>query len=234
MSKTRILLIEDDAEISRLTAMYLDVEGYQVAVIDDGAQALEAIRNTKPELIILDLMLPGMSGIEICKLAREFYNQPIIILTACDDDISEVSLLKMGADDYLVKPLRPHVLVARIEALLRRNQNSPQNAQEKNSDHNVSKSTLTINEASNRVTFQGKRLALTGSEYEMLKLLHKNAGKVISREQCCQALRGIDYDFSNRSIDMRISALRKKLGDDEMPYQIITTIRNQGYKLINE
>lgn len=238
MSKTRILLIEDDAEISRLTAMYLDVEGYQVDVIDDGALALEAIKRTKPDLIILDLMLPGMSGIEICKAAREFYQQPILILTACDDDISEVSLLKMGADDYLVKPLRPHVLVARIEALLRRNQNDQRNSQqysqEKNRENIASNSALTINEASNRVTFQGKLLTLTGSEYEMLKLLHKNVGKVISREQCCQALRGIDYDFSNRSIDMRISALRKKLGDDQMPYQVITTIRNQGYKLIHE
>ena len=224
MDKTRILLIEDDAEISRLTAMYLDAEGYQVAVIDDGALALEAIKNTKPELIILDLMLPGMSGIEICKAARELYQQPILILTACDDDISEVSLLKMGADDYLVKPLRPHVLVARIEALLRRTQ----------TNQAAAATALTISEASNKVTFQGKLLNLTGSEYQMLKLLHKNVGKVISREQCCQALRGIDYDFSNRSIDMRISALRKKLGDDQMPYQVITTIRNQGYKLIHE
>jgi DNA-binding response OmpR family regulator len=242
MDKTRILLIEDDAEISRLTAMYLDVEGYQVAVIDDGDLALEAIKSTKPELIILDLMLPGMSGIEICKLARKFYHQPILILTACDDDVSEVSLLKMGADDYLVKPLRPHVLVARIEALLRRYnhlQRPPQEngldkyQQNKHDDYSTN-TTLTINEATNRVSFQGKLLTLTGSEYEMLKLLHKNAGKVISREQCCQALRGIDYDFSNRSIDMRISALRKKLGDDQIPYQVITTIRNQGYKLINE
>ncbi|NQY50396.1 MAG: response regulator transcription factor [Colwellia sp.] len=230
MDKTRILLIEDDAEISRLTAMYLDAEGYQVAVIDDGALALEAIKNTKPELIILDLMLPGMSGIEICKAARELYQQPILILTACDDDISEVSLLKMGADDYLVKPLRPHVLVARIEALLRRSQGTL----ESQSKQAAVATALTISEASNKVTFQGKLLNLTGSEYEMLKLLHKNVGKVISREQCCQALRGIDYDFSNRSIDMRISALRKKLGDDQMPYQVITTIRNQGYKLIHE
>jgi DNA-binding response OmpR family regulator len=230
MNKTRILLVEDDAEISRLTAMYLDVEGYQVEVIDDGALALDAIKKTKPELIILDLMLPGMSGIEICKLAREFYQQPILILTACDDDVSEVSLLKMGADDYLAKPLRPHVLVARIEALLRRSQANIENT----SNLCATEASLTINEASNKVTFQGKLLSLTGSEYEMLKLLHKNVGKVISREQCCQALRGIDYDFSNRSIDMRISALRKKLGDDQMPYQVITTIRNQGYKLIHE
>ncbi len=227
MSKTEIFLIEDDAEISLLTAMYSEVEGFDVSIIDDGALALDAIKNTKPDLIILDLMLPGMSGIEICKFAREFYQQPILVLTACDDDVSEVSLLKMGADDFLVKPLRPHVLVARIEALLRRNQANQAN-------ENPPEGSLIINDANNKVSFNGKLLTLTDAEYQMLKLLHKNAGKVISREQCCQALRGIDYDFSNRSIDMRISGLRKKLGDDKTPYKLITTIRNQGYKLINE
>jgi two-component system response regulator RstA len=227
MKKANILLIEDDAAISRLTAMYLDVEGFNVTVIDDGANAIGAIKQYNPDLIILDLMLPGLSGVEICKQAREFYHQPILILTACDDDVSEVSLLKMGADDYLIKPLRPHVLVARIEALLRRN------TQVKAKKATTGK-VLTINNENSQVSFKGKQLELTGSEYEMLKLLYKHAGEVISREQCCQALRGIDYDFSNRSIDMRISGLRKKLGDDLMPYKMIMTIRNKGYKLINE
>lgn len=225
MKKTNILLIEDDAEISRLTAMYLEVEGYNVQVIDDGALALDAIKDNCPDLIVLDLMLPGLNGIEICKEARKFFYQPILILTACDDDVSEVSLLKMGADDYLTKPLRPHVLVARIEALLRRYQS--------NQPTHTSK-LLTVIEASNQILFKGQQLNLTGAEYEMLKLLIDNKGKVISREQCCQALRGIDYDFSNRSIDMRISGLRKKLDDNLMPYKLIVTIRNQGYKLINE
>lgn len=225
MKKTKILLIEDDPEISRLTAMYLEVEGFQVDVIEDGALAVEAIKSICPDLIVLDLMLPGMNGIEICKQARKFYHSPILILTACNDDVSEVSLLKTGADDYLVKPLRPHVLVARIEALLRRIKNI--------SAHQVS-SKLIIDEDNNQVSFKGELLLLTDAEYKMLKILYNNSGNVISREQCCQALRGIDYDFNNRSIDMRISGLRKKLGDDQMPYKIITTIRNKGYKLINE
>jgi len=225
MKKTKILLIEDDAEISRLTAMYLDVEGFEVAVVDDGAMALEAIKTTQPDLVVLDLMLPNLSGIEICKLAREFYQQPILILTACDDDISEVSLLKMGADDYLVKPLRPHVLVARIEALLRRYTKSAAVKTEQG---------IIINVNASQVSFNGRQLELTEAEFKMLKILFDNRGTTVSREQCCQALRGIDYDFSNRSIDMRISGLRKKLGDDKMPYQLITTIRNQGYKLNNE
>jgi len=225
MKKINVLLIEDDAEISRLTAMYLEVEGYNVEVVDDGLLALSAIKEKCPDLIVLDLMLPGMNGFEICKQARKFYHQPILILTACDDDISEVSLLKMGADDYLVKPLRPHVLVARIEALLRRNKSVIDSKLSNN---------LSIIEDSNQITFKGELLNLTGAEYEMLKMLINSEGKVISREQCCQALRGIDYDFSNRSIDMRISGLRKKLDDNQMPYKIILTIRNQGYKLINE
>jgi len=225
MSKPKILLIEDDAEISRLTSMYLDVEGYEVAVVEDGALAIESIKNTKPDLIVLDLMLPGMSGIEICKHARKFYHQPILVLTACDDDFSEVSLLKLGADDYLTKPLKPHVLVARIEALRRRSVHF--NLQQEN---NCGKITIT----NQIVTYKGQTLSLTNAEFEMLKILVDNTGKVVSREQCCQALRGIDYDFSNRSIDMRISGLRKKLCDDKMPYRVIMTIRNKGYKLFND
>lgn len=224
MKGTNILLVEDDDEISRLTAMYLEAEGFNVALVKDGALAIDSIAELKPDLVILDLMLPNLNGIEICKLAREFFHNPILVLTACDDDVSEVSLLKMGADDYLVKPLRPHVLVARIEALLRRNRSTEKNQQKQ----------LVINEIKQQVLHKGKPLTLTGAEYEMLKLLHQNSGQVVSREQCCQALRGIDYDFSNRSIDMRISGLRKKLADDQMPYKLIITVRNQGYKLVNE
>lgn len=225
MNKPKILLIEDDAEISRLTTMYLEVEGYDVTVVEDGALAIASIKSAKPDLIILDLMLPGMNGIEICKQARHFYHQPILVLTACDDDISEVSLLKLGADDYLKKPLKPHVLVARIEALRRRSVTL--------NEHNESiNNSIIIN--NQIVTYKGQTLSLTNAEFEMLKILVDNTGQIVSREQCCQALRGIDYDFSNRSIDMRISGLRKKLGDDQMPYQVIVTIRNKGYKLFND
>ena len=224
MKSPHVLLIEDDDEISRLTTMYLDVEGFKVSSVKDGALAIEAIKEHQPDLIVLDLMLPNMSGIEICKQAREFYQKPILVLTACDDDVSEVSLLKIGADDYLVKPLRPHVLVARIEALMRRSQKVEP----------VEDKKLVINEFKNQVMFKGKPLELTGAEYEMLKLLNQHAGKVITREKCCQLLRGIDYDCSNRSIDMRISGLRRKLEGDQLPYQMIVTIRNQGYKLVND
>ncbi len=227
MNEMKILIVEDDAEISRLTAMYLEAEGYESKIINDGGDALAAIKSYHPDLVILDLMLPGLNGLEICKRARLFYRAPILVLTASDDDVSEVSLLKLGADDFLSKPLKPHILVARIEALIRRSQAS--NVDITNEKH----SKLHINAATREVFLAGELLNLTGSEYEMLNLLEQNIGIPVSRDDCCKALRGIDYDFNDRSIDMRISMLRKKLNDDKMPYKIITTVRNKGYMLLN-
>jgi DNA-binding response OmpR family regulator len=227
MEKTKVLIVEDDAEISRLTAMYLEIEGYDTSIVDDGLAAIAAIKSYSPDLIVLDLMLPGLSGIDICKQARAFYQGPILVLTACDDDVSEVSLLKLGADDFLTKPLKPHVLVARIEALMRRIK--PQQSMPCKKKH----SRLDIDVESQKVSFDGNELSLTGAEYEMLIVLENNIGIPVSRDDCCQALRGIDYDFNDRSIDMRISGLRKKIQDDQMPYKIITTVRNKGYMLLN-
>ncbi|WP_100915620.1 response regulator transcription factor [Pseudoalteromonas spongiae] len=228
MNKTKILIIEDDAEISRLTAMYLEAEGFDSYVIDDGSSAIAAIKSYIPDLVVLDLMLPGLTGIEICKQARVFYCGPILVLTACDDDVSEVSLLKLGADDFLTKPLKPHVLVARIEALLRRVK--PLETVQENRKHRR----LKVDTKSQTATFDGRVLNLTAAEYSMLVILEQNIGTPVSREDCCQVLRGIDYDFNNRSIDMRISGLRKKMNDDQAPYKIITTVRNKGYMLLDD
>ena len=228
MDKTKVLIVEDDAEISRLTAMYLEIEGFDTKVIDDGLAALSAIKDYAPDLIILDLMLPGFSGVEICKEARTFYTGPIIVLTACTDDVSEVSLLKLGADDFLTKPLKPHVLVARMEALMRRVK--PVEIPTVKKPH----SRLSIDTHHQKVTLDGEILTLSSSEYEMLVILEQNIGEAVSREDCCKILRGINYDFNNRSIDMRISGLRKKIQDDQVPYKIITTVRNKGYMLLND
>jgi len=227
MDKVKILIIEDDAEISRLMAMYLQAEGFDTNIIDDGAKVLQAIKQQTPDLIILDLILPGMTGVEICKQSRLFYFGPILILTASDDEVSEVSLLKLGADDFLTKPLKPHVLVARIEALIRRIQKATK--VEKKDPH----SRLSINKTKREVVFDGSILNLTGAEYEMLLVLMQNVGNTVSREDCCQALRGFEHDFNDRSIDMRISGLRKKFNDDQMPYKVISTVRNKGYMLLN-
>ncbi|WP_257982723.1 response regulator transcription factor [Shewanella sp. GutDb-MelDb] len=227
VSKANILIIEDDKEISRLTAMYLEAEDYSTRVIADGLQAVGAVRMELPDLVILDLMLPGLDGVSVCKQIRKFYQGPILVLTACCDDISEVSLLKLGADDYLTKPVRPHVMLARIEALLRRSRPVTP------SYNQLHVGQLTIDTGRQIVSYNDLTLVLTTAEYDMLLLLASHAGSIVSRESCCRSLRGIDYDFNDRSVDMRISGLRRKLNDDMPPYKTILTIRNKGYMLIN-
>ncbi|WP_076408011.1 response regulator transcription factor [Shewanella sp. UCD-KL12] len=227
MTKARILIIEDDLEISRLTAMYLESENYDTKVINDGLLAVDTIKSYKPDLVILDLMLPGLDGIEICKQCRTFYFGPILVQTACADDMSEVSLLKLGADDYLTKPIRPHVMVARIDALLRRVGNkSPDTTM-------ITVGLLRLDTASREVSLGEIKPVLTEAEYDILLLLASNPGITVSRDDCCRSLRGIDYDANDRSVDMRISGLRKKLGDISPPYQLILTVRNKGYMLVN-
>lgn len=230
-NQQQILLIEDDLEIARLTCMFLNAEGYQVTHIDNGLGALKAIEEVKPDILLLDLMLPGLNGIEICQQARTRYSGPILVLTACDDEMSEVSLLKLGADDYLAKPVKPQILLARIQALLRRSQLS---APEGPSNATFKLGPMEINQAQQSVLYHGKQVHLTTAEYELLIVLATNSGETLSRAACCKALRGIDYEITDRSVDMRISGLRKKLKDDIPPYRLILTIRNKGYKLVHE
>lgn len=223
-----ILIVEDDAEIARLTQLYLQSEGYDTTLVTDGIDAVQAIRDLQPDLVLLDIMLPNVDGYEICQLARRFYQGPILVLTAKEDDMSEVSLLKFGADDYLRKPVRPHIMSARIEALLRRSTNAL--CVEKP----IGAKRLTINNSAQTVLLDNESIDLTDAEFELLVWLYDNKGKAVSREACIQALRGISYDITDRSIDMRISGLRKKLKDESSPYQLIKTVRNKGYMLVDE
>jgi len=226
---SKILLIEDDKDISQLTKMYLTAEGYDVDVIDDGALAIERIRNTQPDLVLLDLMLPGKSGAEICNEARQFYSGMIMVLTAAEDEMSEVSLLKFGADDYVTKPVKGHILVARIEALLRRYKRQQTLEQV---CHVADAHGIVINTKNQTAYYDHKPLSLTNSEFEIPQLLVEHCGQTVSREHCCRLARGIEYDVNNRSIDMRVSGLRKKLIQAEVYSASIKTIRNQGYKLV--
>ena len=225
MLKTKVLIVEDDQEIARLTTLYLEAEGYNVSVVHEGNLALEAIRSIEPDLVLLDLMLPGMSGAQICRQAREFYNGMILVLTASADEMSEVSLFKFGADDYVAKPIRGHALLARIEALLRRAVPAPEVTAEKQCD-------IVINNAAQSATLYGQNLKLTSAEFEILNLLVNNISQVVTRDQCCQLFRGIDYAFNDRSIDMRVSGLRRKLRIHAKDKQLIRTVRNKGYMLV--
>ncbi|MEC7941042.1 MAG: response regulator transcription factor [Pseudomonadota bacterium] len=228
MSKTKVLIVEDDQEIARLTTLYLEAEGYEVSVVHEGNLALEAIRSIEPDLVLLDLMLPGMSGAQICREAREFYNGLILVLTASADEMSEVSLFKFGADDYVAKPIRGHALLARIEALLRRA--TPVTTTAKTVSEKQCE--IAINSAAQSATLYGQNLNLTSAEFEILNLLVKNVCQVVTRDQCCQLFRGIDYAFNDRSIDMRVSGLRRKLRVHAKDKQFIRTVRNKGYMLV--
>ena len=232
MSTKKVLLVEDDHEIARLIKMYLTTEGFEVDTFDRGEDALKEIEENAPDVLILDLMLPGLNGSEVCQKARCFYDGAILILTACSDDLNEVALLRLGADDFISKPVKPHVLVARIEALIRRvlPKDLPLNGKETP----LKVRDIELEPHSRRIIFRGNRIYLSNAEFEMLLVLMSNVGKVVTREECCRSLRGVEHGYNDRSIDMRISTLRKKLQDNSSPHRYILTIRNKGYMMIDE
>ncbi len=227
--KKHILIVEDDLEICRLLDMFLRSKGYQVSLSNSGTEGLVDIIRLQPDLVVLDIMMPGMNGIEVCKQSRETYSGPIIMLTACSEEISEISALDTGADGYLHKPLRPHILLSHIEALLRR-----ENRSKKNNNALSHTGTLTIDTLKRLVCRDNEEIILTGAEYEMLEYLAKQAGTIVSRDECYRALKGVEFDGLDRALDMRLSSLRKKIKDDIAPYQIIKTIRCKGYLFVKQ
>ncbi|WP_348771893.1 response regulator [Pseudoalteromonas sp. MMG013] len=224
----RILIIDDDAELTNLISQFLTQNGYHVDVINDGNRAAERVELLLPDLIILDLMLPGTDGLSICKTIRPRFTGPIIMLTALVDDIDEVTGLEVGADDYLCKPLKPRVLLAHIRAQLRRQSNLNDVTQELKS---LCDQRLKIDARSRRVTFDEQNVVLSSAEFDLLIVLADCAGTIISRDALHQKIFKLEYDAMDRSIDLRVSRLRKKLGDDPKQPTIIKTIRNKGYLL---
>ncbi|WP_091986273.1 response regulator transcription factor [Pseudoalteromonas denitrificans] len=227
----KILLIDDDVELTSLIKQFLSMNGYQVEVEHNGEDAVKSILKYQPDLIVLDLMLPGVDGLTICRQARDDFSGPIIMLTALNDDIDEVTGLEVGADDYLCKPIKPRVLLAHIRAQLRRQSNLNKFSQQ--DIKTVNSGELIIDARKRIVTYQGLDISLTSAEFDLLWVLALNAGNIISRDQLHLEIFRLEFDGFDRSIDLRISRLRKKLGDDPKEPQIIKTIRNKGYLLAN-
>lgn len=228
MSET-ILLVEDDHKLASLTAEFLKINDFKVHIIDNGNEAIDYIANSPPLALILDIMLPGCDGLTVCRTVREHYKGPIMMLTAMDDDIDEVVGLETGADDYLTKPIKPRVLLAHLRALLRRIDSSDTENTQKSGVITAGK--LIIDPHNRSVTIDGEAVHLTTAEYNLLWLLAESPGTVLSREDLHLKTFRLEYDGLDRSIDLRISRLRKKLGDDpKLPY-IIKTIRGEGYLL---
>ena len=229
MPSNRILLVEDDAELAELIHDYLSSEQFTIHWVDNGLDAVERILDEQPDLVILDYMLPGLNGLEVCKKVILGYSGPILMLTAKDDDMLEVASLNLGALGFLKKPVRPHILLAHIKAHLR--VAAKRMARVTATSAPLIVQDLIVDQTALRATLAGVDLQLTSAEFELLLFLARNFGKPLSRDVISQSLRGLEYDGLDRTIDMRISSLRRKLGDEEPPYKYIKTVRGKGYLL---
>ncbi len=231
-----ILLVEDDVRLANLTIEYLESEGFVVEWEKRGDRAEDRIMALLPDLIILDLMLPGRNGLEICKSVRPRFSTPILMLTARDEDVDEIVGLEIGADDYITKPVKPRTLLARIRALLRRTTGNPieKDTSRKTEAQQLTFGELVINVNARQVMIAGNEIPLTTNEYDLFLLLVEHAGKVISRDKVLLMMRGIGYDGLDRSVDINISRLRKKLGDNTSKPSRIKTVRSKGYLFVAE
>ncbi|MDP4548413.1 MAG: response regulator [Marinobacter sp.] len=232
----RILIVEDDERLAELTREYLESNGLAVSLENHGGAAVERIRKEQPDLVVLDLMLPGEDGLSICRRVRPDYSGPIIMLTARTDDLDQVLGLEMGADDYIGKPVQPRVLLARIRAMLRRAESAPATGSETSEEEPVRLqfNDLIVDRSMREAWLNEDSIDLTSAEFDLLWLLASNAGRVLSREEIFTALRGIEYDGQDRSIDVRVSRIRPKIGDDPIHPRRIKTVRSKGYLFVKE
>ena len=219
---TKLAIIDDDQEILTLLDEYLEKNGFEVEGFADGESFLGR-DETEFSLLILDIGLPGIDGLEICRRLRLKSSIPIIMLTAASDDLDRILGLELGADDYLGKPFNPRELLARIKALLRRTHTD--------SEEEISSGQIDINSAARKASIAGTELELTGAEFDLLCVFHKNLGTVLSRNEIGELLHGRRIDPLDRSIDTNVSRLRQKLSD-HFEGEIIQSVRGKGYVLL--
>jgi two-component system, OmpR family, response regulator RstA len=228
--RLRVLLVEDSQRLAGSIRDYLERHNYEVFIEGDGLAATERFERLKPDLVILDLMLPGKDGLTICRELRRHDRIPILILTAKGENIDHVLGLEMGADDYVVKPVEPRVLLARIEALLRRARSTPPEAREAR----LAAGRLSIDGTRRSAFIDQRPVELTTGDFDILWLLASRAGNVVTRDEILRVVRGIDYDGLDRSIDARICRLRKKLQEAGGAESMIKTVRLRGYLFAGE
>jgi two-component system response regulator RstA len=228
--RCRLLLVEDNSRLAGSIRDYLERHHYEVLIEADGANVAERFERVKPDLVILDLMLPGKDGLTICRELRRHDRTPILILTAKGENIDQVLGLEMGADDYVVKPVEPRVLLARVEALLRRARATPSEQREPR----LVAGRLSIDAARRSATVDKRAVELTTGDFDILWLLASRQGTVVSRDEILRVVRGIDYDGLDRSIDARICRLRRKLQEAGGAESMIKTVRLRGYLFAGE
>lgn len=230
--KPKILVAEDDLPLAESIDEYLTLEGYEVKIAANGEDAVTTILQWQPALVILDVMLPKKDGLTVCREVRPLYNGYIVMFTAREEEIDQIVGLEIGADDYLLKPVKPRLLLAKIKAFLRREQPMQAAGLLTQAKGFISFGELVIASHNRMVTLGGLPVQLTDGEYDLLILLAKNAGTVLSRNSIVEQLKGYYYDGIERGIDNHISQLRKKLGDDARNSLKIKTVRSKGYLFV--
>ncbi|AOY94817.1 DNA-binding response regulator [Cupriavidus sp. USMAA2-4] len=229
MAKHQVLLIEDDDRLAQLVSEYLGNYEFSVQVVRRGDIAVDAVRRLQPDLVILDLMLPHLDGMEVCRGIRAFSRVPVLILTARVDTYDQVAGLELGADDYVVKPIEPRLLVARARALLRRAAAQGGAAAHASADDDLVFGSLVISPPNRRVVWRGQPVDLKTAEFNLLLILARAAGKVLSRDDILKQLRGIEFDGIDRTVDSGISRLRRRFEDAAPEPQKLKTIWGRGY-----
>ena len=233
--KTRIMLVEDDVKLADMTKEYLEKNQFEVSIEYRGDLAVERILKEKPDFVILDYMLPGKDGKSICRELRPQFNNPIIIVTAHEDEVDEIVTLEIGVDDYIVKPIKPRALLARITNLLNRYERI---AAEASSEQNVPKpdshGSLQIDVQKRIAIVDGRDVNLTSCEFDLLSYFFANQGVILTREEIYRQMRGIEWDGADRSIDLRVSRLRNKIDDNGKSPRFIKSVRGTGYMLVSQ
>ena len=228
MAKEKILVVDDERNISELLKYNLEKEGYEVIIAYDGFEAVNLAKQNHPDLIILDIMLPGQGGLEVCRILRKETRIPIIMATAKVEEIDKILGLELGADDYVSKPFSPRELVARVKAVLRR---TSAKAEEK--DELVFED-LAINLVKHQVSLKGAEVELKPKEFDLLKLLATSPGKVFTRDTLLEQLWGYDYLGDTRTVDVHMRRLRQKIEADPASPRLLKTIHGIGYKFQHE
>ncbi len=220
MTQQHILIVEDEVKLAKVLSDYLQNAGYDVSCLHEGLAVVDWVKQNSPDAVILDLMLPGKDGMEICKELRIFTNTPILMVTARVDEIDRLLGLEIGADDYICKPFSPREVVARVKAVLRRSQNQIEPQSEK----------LILDESRCQVQYNGQLIELTAIEFQLLDKLHKEPGHIFSREQLMNNMYSDHRVVSGRTIDSHIKKLRKKLAVIECEEELIKSVYGLGYK----
>ncbi len=229
VNKQKILIVDDDTNISELISLYLMKECFETKCVEDGEAALDAFKNFKPNLILLDLMLPGMDGYQVCREIRKLSQTPIIMLSAKGEVFDKVLGLELGADDYIIKPFDTKELVARVKAVLRRTfVVEPQTSAKEDKGDSVEYTDLTINLTNYSVTYMGRSIKMPPKELELLYFLASSPNQVFSREQLLDNIWGYEYIGDTRTVDVHIKRIREKISDHR--HWAITSVWGIGYK----